>query len=201
MSVTVGKLASTSEQVITLGAAHMKKSLVGTGAAAGALLAIGVALAPAAAAEPGDYGNLPVDPNVITDSTAYAVTRTTPNPNGQPGIETVYSHRDDSRTITDTILVLPDPATAAAALESLKTPVVTAIPGGATKSAPVGTGGTIVTGASPDGTQSVTVVSFTQGNTATSIEFAGAPGDPVPSELALEYAQRQDTTIKDAGLL
>jgi len=43
-------------------------------------------------------------------------------------------------------------------------------------------------------------VYFTQGNTAASIEFAGAPGDPVPTDLALEYAQRQDTTIKDAGL-
>jgi hypothetical protein len=177
----------------------MKKSLVGT-AAAGTLLAFGVALAPAAPAEPGDYAYLSVDPNVITDSTAYAVTATTPNPNGQPGIETVYTHRDNSRTITDTILVLPDPAAAAAALESLKTPVVTTIPGGGTTSATVGNGGTIVTGASPDGTQSVTVVYFTQGNTAASIEFAGAPGDPVPTDLALEYAQRQDTTIKDAGL-
>jgi hypothetical protein len=178
----------------------MKKSLVETAAAAGTLLAIGVALAPVATADPGAYGYLPVDPNVITDSTAYAVTQTTANPNGQPGIETVYSHRDNSRTITDTILVLPDPAAAAAALQGLKTPVVTAIPGGGSTSAPVGAGGTIVTGASPDGTQSVTVVYFTQGNTATSIEFAGAAGDPVPSELAVEYAQRQDTAIKDAGL-
>lgn len=168
--------------------------------AASALLAMGLSIAcPSALAGPGDFGSLPVDPNVVTDSTAYVAGAPTLNPNGQPGVETVFTHRDSSRTITDTILVLSDPVSASAALDGATPAVVTTIPGGGSKSAPVGTGGTMITGASPDGTRSVTVVRFTEGGTATVIEFSGAAGDPVPQDLAVDYAKRQDAALKDAG--
>jgi hypothetical protein len=57
----------------------------------------------------------------------------------------------------------------------------------------------MITGASPDGKQSVTVVRFTEGGTAAVIEFSGAAGDPVPTDLAIDYAKRQDAALKDAG--
>ncbi|HYO02692.1 MAG TPA: hypothetical protein VET27_12785 [Mycobacterium sp.] len=164
-----------------------------------ALLTIGLFTANAALAEPGDYAGLPVDPNAVTDSAAYIAAPPTLNPNGQPGVEAVFTHRDSSRTITDTILVLSNPAAASAALAGATPVVVTSIPGGGNEPAPVGTDGTIITGASEDGLQSVTVVRFTEGGTAAVIEFSGAPGDPVPSDLAVEYAQRQATAIRDAG--
>lgn len=167
---------------------------------ASALLAMGLAFGcPSALAQPGDYGSLPVDPNVVTDSTAYVAGEPTLNPNGRPGVELVFTHRDSSRKITDTILVLSDPAAAAAALDVATPEVVTSIPGGGRTSTPVGTGGTMITGASPDGKQSVTVVRFTEGGTATVIEFSGAAGDPVPPDLAVDYAKRQDAALKDAG--
>jgi hypothetical protein len=179
----------------------VKVSMIAVGSmAASALLAMGLSIAcPSALAGPGDFGSLPVDPNVVTDSTAYVAGAPTLNPNGQPGVETVFTHRDSSRTITDTILVLSDPVAASAALDGATPAVVTTIPGGGSKPAPVGTGGTMITGASPDGTRSVTVVRFTEGGTATVIEFSGAAGDPVPQDLAVDYAKRQDAALKDAG--
>jgi hypothetical protein len=176
--------------------------IAGGGLAASALLAMGLAAGcPLALAQPGDYGSLPVDPNVVTDSSAYVAGTPTLNPNGQPGVETVFTHRDSSRTITDTILVLSDPAAATAALDGATPGVVTTIPGGGHESAPVGTNGTTITGTSPDGKQSVTVVRFTEGGTAAVIEFSGAAGDPVPPDLAVDYAKRQDAALKDAGAI
>ena len=166
------------------------------------LIAIGAAtVAPTALGAPADYTNLPVNPNEVTDSTAYVAAKPTLNPDGQPGVEVVYSHRDSTRKITDTISVLPDALAASAELSGTNPAVVTNIPGGGTQPAPVGTGGKMVTGTSPDGTQSVTVVMFNQGRTATTIEFSGPAGDPAPSDLAVEYAQKQDAAIKAAGLV
>ncbi len=48
----------------------------------------------------------------------------------------------------------------------------------------------MVSGTSPDGTESVTVVTFTEGNTATTIEFGGPPNDPGPADLVVELGQR-----------
>ncbi len=50
---------------------------------------------------------------------------------------------------------------------------------------------------SPDGSQSVTMLTFTEGNAATTIEFDGPPADPVPTDMALEFGQKQDAAIKD----
>jgi len=148
-----------------------------------------------AAAQPGDFSTLPVDPNLITDSLAYNAAPAVYNPNGQPGVETVYTHRDGSRTITTTVLVLPDAGAATAALDGARAGL--AVANGKSQPAAVGSGGTMLTGMSADGSKSVTVLSFTEGNTATTIEFAGAPKDPAPSDLVLELGRKQDTAIRD----
>jgi hypothetical protein len=148
-----------------------------------------------AAAQPGDYSALPVDPNLVTDSLAYNAAPAVFNPNGQPGVETVYTHRDGSRTITSTILVLPDAQAATAALDGAR--AQSAVASGKSAPAAVGSGGTMVAGTSPDGTKSVTVLSFAEGNAATTIEFAGAPNDPAPEDLVLELGRKQDTAIRD----
>jgi hypothetical protein len=148
-----------------------------------------------AAAQPGDFSALPVDPNLITDSLAYTAAPAVFNPNGQPGVQTVYTHRDGSRTITSTILVLPDPQAATAALDAARAQL--AVAGGKSRPADVGSGGTILTGTSANGSQSETVLSFTQGNAAATIEFAGAANDPAPEDLVLELGRKQDTAIRD----
>src|SRR5258705_9585424 len=73
-----------------------------------------------AAAQPGDYSTLPVDPNLITDSLAYNAAPPVFNPNGQPGVQAVYTHRDGSRQITSTILVLHDAQAATVALDGAR---------------------------------------------------------------------------------
>jgi hypothetical protein len=150
-----------------------------------------------AAAQPGDYGTLPVDPNLITDSLAYNAAPPVFNPNGQPGVEAVYTHRDGSRQIASTILVLPDAQAASAALDGARAESAGRVENGQMQPAAVGSGGTMVSGMSPDGSKSVTVLSFAQGNTATTIEFDGMPKDPAPVDLVLELGRKQDTAIRD----
>ena len=150
-----------------------------------------------AAAQPGDFSALPVDPNLITDSLAYNAAPPVFNPNGQPGVEALYTHRDGSRQITSTILVLPDAQAATAALDGARTALAGKVANGQTQPAAVGSAGTMVSGMSPDGSKSVTVLSFAEGNTATTIEFDGAPRDPAPSDLVLELGRKQDTAIRD----
>ncbi|ULE35073.1 hypothetical protein [Mycobacterium sp. IDR2000157661] len=147
-----------------------------------------------AAAQSADYSTLPVDPNTITDSLAYTAEPLDMNPNGQPGVMAEYIHREGgTRQITTTILVLPDAQAATAALQGAAAQVASQ----QSQPAPVGTGGTIVTGTSPDGTESLAVLTFTEGNTATTIEFDGPPNDPVPAEMVIELGQKQAAAIND----
>jgi hypothetical protein len=120
-----------------------------------------------------------------------------PNPNGQLGVETGFAHRDGTRQIGDTIVFLPDAPAAAAALEGSKATLGNGVIGGAPQPAAVGDGGTMISGASPDGSKAVTIVRFTEGNALTTLEFNGPANDPVPPEMVLEVAQKQDTAIKN----
>lgn len=164
------------------------------GLSAVALLSTGLSLgAGLAAADPGDYTVLLIDPNVVTDSMAYTAGPPTLNPGGQPGAMTVYTHRD-GRTITDTVWVLADPAAASDAIDQAQS--VTPVAGQKSVSVPVGQGGKLVTGTSPDGKQSLSVLYFTEGNAASSLEFVGPASDPVPSDLVVDMGQKQDSLIK-----
>jgi len=177
----------------------MKARTMAGGFAAAAVMTIGVIVGGLgyAAAQPGDYSTLPVDPNLITDSLAYNAAPPVFDPNGQPGVEALYTHRDGSRQITSTILVLPDAQAATAALDGARAELAGTVSNGQTQPAAVGSGGSMVSGISPDGSKSVTVLSFAEGNTATTIEFEGAPKDPAPADLVLELGQKQDTAIRD----
>jgi hypothetical protein len=149
-----------------------------------------------AAAQP-DYGALPVNPNEVVDSTAYIAAAPIQNPQGQPGIEAVYSHRDGSRTVTDTILVLASPQAASAAMDQARGGVSGQVVG-TPQVAAVGTGGSIVAGTSPDGTKSVAVLTFTEGDAFTTVEFEGPANDPVPVDLVTDYGQKQAAVLRDA---
>lgn len=147
-----------------------------------------------AAAQSTDYSTLPVDPNTITDSLAYTAAPLDIDPNGQPGVMAEYTHREGgTRQITTTILVLSDAQAATAAVSGAAAEVGNQ----QTQPVAVGTGGTMVTGTSPDGTESVAVLTFTEGNVATTIEFDGPPNDPVPADMVIELGQKQAAAIKD----
>ena len=177
----------------------MKTRTMASGFAAAAAVTVGLTIGGFgyAAAQPGDFSTLPVDPNLITDSLAYSAAPAVFNPNGQPGVETVYTHRDGSRQITSTILVLPDAQAATGALDDARAQLASQVTDGKTQPAEVGADGTMLTGMSSDGSKSVTVLSFAEGNTATTIEFEGAPNDPAPADLVLELGRKQDTANSD----
>jgi hypothetical protein len=165
--------------------------------AAGVLTIGGIVVGMGSASAQPDYGALPVDPNQVTDSTAYVAAAPIQNPQGQPGIEASFSHRDGSRTITDTILVLDSPEAASAAMDQARGSV-SGLVVGTPQVAAVGTGGSIVAGNSPDGTKSVAVLTFTEGGAFTTVEFQGPANDPVPVDLVTEYGQKQAAAIRDA---
>jgi hypothetical protein len=122
----------------------------------------------------------------------------TVNPNGAAGVATVFSNEADSREIGDTILVLPDAAAAAAALKGATASLGSNVTG-TPEPAQVGSDAVSVTGTSPDGAKSVTVLLFTQGSAFTTLEFDGAPGDTVPPEFVLDIGGKQAQKIA-AGL-
>jgi len=165
--------------------------------AAGFLTIGGMMAGMGSAAAQIDYGTLPVNPNEVTDSTAYVAAAPIQNPQGQPGIEASYSHRDGSRTVTDTILVLGSPEAASAAMGEARGQVSSQVVG-TPQVAPVGSGGSIVAGTSPDGTRSIAVLTFTEGSAFTTVEFEGPANDPVPVDLVTEYGQKQAAAIRDA---
>jgi hypothetical protein len=119
------------------------------------------------------------------------------NPNGQPGVATVFSNQNDTRKIGDDILILPDADTAVSELDLEKAALGNMVTGGTPAPAAVGTGGTLVSGRSPDGSKAVTVLLFTEGKAFTNLEFDSAPNDPVPPQFVTDVGQKQDTAIKN----
>ncbi|OAN33907.1 hypothetical protein A4X20_27345 [Mycolicibacterium iranicum] len=176
----------------------MKKIL--TTAAGAAALAIGVTVggSATAAAQPVDYGTLPVHPNASTDSSAWVADAPVLNPEGQPGVLALFTHRDGSRTVTDTILVLDDAAAAASTMSQGRAGLGSQIANPTTQPAAVGTDGQITSGTSLDNTRSISVLTFTEGNTFTTIEFEGAVTDPVPTDLVIDYGRMQAGAIQSA---
>ena len=159
-----------------------------------AAAALATVLGTGSAAAQSDYSTLPVDPNTITDSMAYTAAPLDIDPNGQPGVMAEYTHREGgTRQITTTILVLADPQAATASLAGAAAEVANQ----SSRSVDVGTGATLVTGTSPDGTEAVAVLTFTEGNTATTIEFDGPPNDPAPTDMVVELGQKQAAAIRD----
>lgn len=140
-----------------------------------------------------DYTGWLIDPNVIIDTIAYTPGGSTPNPGGLPGAAVVYTHRD-GRTITDSVWVLADPAAATAAVTQAQGAVTIVNP--KTESVAVGTGGQLISGTSADGSKATSLLSFTEGNAASTIEFTGPANDPVPTDLVVQLGQEQANLIK-----
>lgn len=169
--------------------------LTATAALAVGISALGIG---SAAADPADYTVLLINPNEVTDSTAYSAAAPIQNPNNQQGVSAVYSHRDGTRQITETVLVLADAAAATAAMNASQGEMAGKIANEKSQPVEVGTGGTLLTGTSPDGSKSMSVLLFTQGNAAATVEFDGPAADPAPTEFVVDLGQKQDAAIQNA---
>ena len=163
------------------------------GMAAAALLSASIILGGIGSASADDYTNLLIDPNIVIDTLAYTASAPAPNPGGLPGATVIFNHRD-GRTITDSVWMLADPAAAVAAVAQAQSAVTIANP--KTEPVDVGTGGQLISGTSPDGSKSRSLLSFTQGSAASTIEFNGPADDVVPTDLVVQLGQAQDALIK-----
>lgn len=149
-----------------------------------------------AQAQSADYARLLIKASDIQTPMAFTAGPAIPNPNGQAGVDTTFSNDDKTRQIQDTILVFGDPAAATSALEAAKAKLGDSVKGTPGPAA-VGTGGTTVSGNSPDGSKGVMMVLFTEGKAFATLNFVGPPDMLPPPDFATELGQKQDTAIKN----
>jgi hypothetical protein len=158
------------------------------------------------AAQPSDYTALLIHATDIDAPMPFVAGPPTANPNGQPGAAITFSsqpHPEDQNGVTvkdvhivDTIQVLPDPAAATSALNLAKTGQGL-VKDPKTDSATVGTGGTTLSGTSPDGSKGLTVLMFTEGRGFVTLEFVGgADSPPPPPDFVTDVGQKQDAAVK-----
>ena len=101
---------------------------------------------PAAGVAP-DYRQLLIEPGDINTG---ATRSSTPNPARNRRVLGFFVNQHDTRAIGDTMVVLPDSAAATTTLNSTVFALGTIVTGGRPQPSPVGTGGTVVSGTSPD---------------------------------------------------
>jgi hypothetical protein len=150
-----------------------------------------------AASSTQDYGSLLIKASdIVAPGDTFTAQAPTLNPNGKDGVATVFSNAGDTREIGDTILVLPDAAGAATALQGAVSALGSSVTGGTPQKVQIGSDATLIAGTSPDGAKAVTVLVFTEGKAFTTLEFDSASADPVPTEFVTDVGQKQDAAIK-----
>jgi hypothetical protein len=145
--------------------------------------------------QPTDYSSLLIKPSDIGGDL------TTPqppvlNPNNAAGVAQLFANADNSRRIGDTILIVADPAAAAAGVENTKANYGGKV-SGTWQSVDVGSNGAMISGTSPDNSQAVTVLLFTEGKALVNLEFDSAPNDPIDPAVAIDVGRKQDAAIKN----
>jgi hypothetical protein len=144
--------------------------------------------------QPSDYSSLLIKASDIGGDL------TTPqppvlNPNNAAGVAQLFANADNSRRIGDTILIVADPAAAVAGLENTKTNYAGRVTG-TWQLVNVGSNGAMISGTSPDNSQAVTVLLFTEGKALVNLEFDSAPNDPIDAAVATDVGRKQDAAIK-----
>jgi hypothetical protein len=148
-----------------------------------------------APAQPNDYTALLIKANDINAPETFTASPPIKNPNGRLGVAITFSDQDRTHAIIDTIQILSDPAAATNALNTAKATRSESLHG---KPVPigVGTGGTTISGATPDRSKGMTILLFTEGKTLATLEFDGPFYALAPPEFVTDVGQKQDTAIK-----
>jgi hypothetical protein len=198
MIAVVGLAATTMLVGVSVAGCGSNKSSTTSSSGSSTSSASKSATSSSSSAQTADYTGLLIK---ASDITLPGDTFTDPppiqNPNGQPGVATVFTNQTDTREISDDILILPDSPGAVNALNGSKAALGNTVTGGTPAPAAVGTGGTIVSGTTPDGSKAVTVLLFAEGKAFTNLEFLSAPNDPMPPQFVTDVGQKQDTAIKN----
>jgi hypothetical protein len=198
MSALAGLTATTMVIGVSVVGCATNKSSTTSSSRSAAASATASPTSTSSGAAPADYTGLLIkatDINLPGDT--FTGQPPTQNPHGQPGVAQLFSNQNDTREIGDDILIFPDADTAVRELDEEKAALGNEVKGGTPAPATVGTGGTIVSGTSPDGSHAVTVLLFTEGKAFTNLEFDSAPNDPVPPGFVTDVGQKQDAAIKN----
>jgi len=146
--------------------------------------------APAAA----DYVDLLLTAGDLTDADDTFVERSRePSPDGHAGASAFFVNEEDTRAIIDTVLVYPDDAAAAAALQQA---VNTRKVSGDPQPTGVGQGGVVIRGTRPDEDKAVTLLLFTEGPALVRIEFQSADGDVTTDPFVTSVGKMQQIALR-----
>ena len=145
-----------------------------------------------------DYARLLLEPGDLSDAEdTFAARSTTPTgPDGRPGASALFVNQDDTRAISDTIVIYPDAATASSTLRDALPTLGSTITGATSRPAPVGTDGTMAVGMSTDGSKAVTLLLFTQGPALVRLEFQSAPGDVTTDQFVVNIGKMQQIALR-----
>ena len=112
------------------------------------------------------------------------------------GTEVTFRNEAGTRAIFDGILIFSDASQAQTGLDGGKKSLTNEVTG-TPQPVDVGTGGTMVSGTKPDGSQAITALLFTEGKAFVDMVFCSAPDDPVPPDAVIDLGQKQDTAVKN----
>jgi hypothetical protein len=196
-TMVAGLVATTTLAVALAGCGSKTSSTSPSGSVTSATSAPSSKPASSAPAQPNDYTGLLIQAADIKAPETFTASPPVNNPNGQPGVATTFSTPDSNHVIHDTIQVLADPAAATAALNAAKTGQGNIIKDPQTEPAKdIGTGGTLVSGNSPDGNKGIAVLLFTTGRALVTLQFDGPPGMLPPPDFVSDVGQKQDAAVK-----
>jgi len=196
-AVAAGAAVATALAVATSGCgSHSTSSTPKPGSATSAPGSRGPAPTSGAPARPGEYAGLLITATDLNAPVTFTAGPPTDNPNGRPGVAMTFRDEDGSHLIKDTIQVFADPAAATDALNAAKGAQGDVVKKPTSRPANIGTGGTTLSGDSPDGLRGVTVLLFTEGRALVTLQFDGPPGSLVPQDFMTDVGQKQDAAVK-----
>lgn len=134
--------------------------------------------------------------DVSTEEDTFHLQASNQGPDGLPGASALFVNQDDTRAISDTIVIYPDSATASKTLREALPSIGQVVAGATPRPVPVGTDGTLAAGTSPDGTKSATLLLFTQGPALVRLEFQSALGDAATDRFVLSVGKMQQIALR-----
>ncbi|WP_156425135.1 hypothetical protein [Mycobacterium sp. GA-1285] len=144
-----------------------------------------------------DYARLLLEASDLSDDEdTFTVQSTNPAPGGLPGASALFVNRDDTRAISNTIVVYPDAETATRTLREAIPRLDQVVTDATPRPVPVGTDGTIAVGQSVDGSKAVTLLLFTHGPALVRLEFQSALGDATTDEFVIKVGKMQDIALR-----
>ncbi|WP_232076190.1 hypothetical protein [Mycobacterium gallinarum] len=148
--------------------------------------------------EQADYSRLLLQPGDLSDDEdMFTEQSSTPSgPDGLPGASALFVNQDDTRAISDTIVIYADAETAADTLKAALPTIGSTITGAATRPAPVGSNGTMAVGTSADGSKATTLLLFNEGPALVRLEFQSAPGDVTTDQFVINIGKMQQIALR-----